>query len=47
MTITSTKVRFPRAPIVEMIMLRSTFIVVQERANFRTRNCNRIMFESH
>lgn len=46
MTITSTNVRFPRAPIVEMMILRRTFIVVQDRANFRTRSCNRTTSQS-
>lgn len=38
MTITKINVRFPRAPIVEMIILNNTFIVVHDWANLSTRN---------
>lgn len=38
MTITKINVRFPRAPIVEMIILNKTFIVVHDWANLSTRN---------
>lgn len=40
MTITRINVRLPSAPIVDIMMLNSTFIVVQDCASFRTRNCN-------
>lgn len=38
MTITKINVRFPRAPIDEIIILNNTFIVVHDWASFRTRN---------
>lgn len=38
MTITKINVRFPKAPIVEIIILNNTFIVVHDCANLRTRN---------
>lgn len=39
MTMTKINVKFPSAPIVEIIMLNRTFIVVHDCANFNTRNC--------
>ena len=39
--IISTKVRFPKAPNVDMMMLRRTLIVLQDWASFRTRNWKR------
>lgn len=41
MTITRINVRLPSAPIVDIMMLNSTFIVVQDCASFKTRNCRR------
>ena len=38
------KVRLPRAPRVEMMMLSSTFMVVQDWASFSTRICKHHQF---
>lgn len=43
MTITRINVRLPSAPIVDIMMLNSTFIVVQDCASFKTRNCKRLV----
>ena len=41
MTIIRRKVRLPRAPKVEIMILKSTFIVVHDWASFNTRICNK------
>lgn len=46
MTITRINVRLPSAPIVDIMMLNSTFIVVQDCASFKTRNCKRYKVEN-
>lgn len=42
MTITKMNVKFPKAPIVERIILRRTRIVIHDCASFKTLNCEEI-----